>query len=149
MSLTSALSIAQSALFNTSRQTSIVSRNLSEASNPDYARRSAVLASMAPGARVAEIRRATNEVLFRQNLQAISSWQGQKMVSAGLDSLQLDVNGVDNANSAAVMLGKLQEALQLYAASPSNSTLAESAVEAARQMVRSLNQGSAAIQSFR
>src|SRR5690606_16461488 len=61
----------------------------------------------------------------------------------------LDVNGVDNANSAAVMLGKLQEALQLYAASPSNSTLAESAVEAARQMVRSLNQGSAAIQSFR
>ena len=39
MSLSTALSIAQSALRNTSRQTSIVSRNVSDASNPDYTRR--------------------------------------------------------------------------------------------------------------
>jgi flagellar hook-associated protein 1 len=149
MSLTSALSIAQSALFNTSRQTSVVSRNISEASNPDYARRSAILSSLAPGARIAEIRRATDDVLFRQNLAAQSGWQAQYVLSKGLDTLKLSVNGVENATSAAAALGDLQTALQTYAATPSNRTLAENAVDAARRMVRSLNDGTAAIQAFR
>ncbi|MCT8989262.1 flagellar hook-associated protein FlgK [Chelativorans sp. SCAU2101] len=149
MSLTSALSIAQSALFNTSRQTSIVSRNVSEASNPDYARRSAVLSSMAPGARIAEIRRATNAVLFRQNLAAISGAEAQSVLTERLDTLRLRVNGADNAASPAAALGALQEALQAYAATPSNRALAAAAVEAARGMVRSLNEGAAAVQSFR
>lgn len=149
MSLTSALSIAQTALFNTSRQTSLVSRNISEASNPDYARRSAVLSSTAPGARLARIQRATNEVLFRQNLFAVSDWQGQKTLSDGLNTLQLTVNGADNATAAATAISKLQTALQLYSATPSNATLAESAVQAAHQVVRALNGGAAAIQTFR
>lgn len=149
MSLTSALSIAQSALFNTSRQTSVVSRNVSEASNPDYSRRSAVLTGTAPGAQVAEIRRATDAVLFRQNMQAIASWQGQDAVSKGLDTLRVSINGVDNANAPSTALGELQQALQLYAATPSNATLAQSAVEAAREMAHGLNRASTAIQSFR
>jgi len=149
MSLTSALSIAQSALFNTSRQTSIVSRNISEASNPDYTRRYAVLSGTAPGARIAEIRRAISDVLFRQNLAAQSDWQGQSTLSKGLDTLKVNVNGVDNASSPATALSNLQTALQTYASTPSNRTLAENAVEAARQVVRSLNDGAAAIQALR
>ena len=124
MSLTSALNIAQTALFNTSRQTSVVSRNVSEASNPDYAPRSALLSSMAPGARGVQIRRAADEVLFRQNLFAISAWQGQKAMSGGLDTMRLTVNGVEDANAPATAISKLQEALQLYAGTPSNATLA-------------------------
>lgn len=149
MSLTSALNIAQTALFNTSRQTTVVSRNVSEASNPDYAHRSALLSSMGPGARVVQIRRAADEVLFRQNLFAISAWQGQKAMSGGLDTMRLTVNGVDDANAPATAISKLQEALQLYAATPSNTTLAESAVQAAKQVVRSLNDGSRSVQNFR
>lgn len=149
MSLTNALSIAQSALFNSSRQTSIVSRNISEASNPDYARRAAIISSTAPGARVTGIRRATNDVLFRQNLSALSGWQGQSVLSQGLNTLQIRVNGADNTSSPASALGKLQTALQTYASTPSNRTLAENAVEAARQVVRSLNNGTAAIQALR
>ncbi|MDZ5698459.1 flagellar hook-associated protein FlgK [Chelativorans sp. M5D2P16] len=149
MSLTSALNIAQSALFNASRQTNIVSRNVAEASNPDYTRRAGVLSSTAPGARISEIRRATDDALFKQNLSALSSWQGQSRISQGLDRLRLEVNGTDNATSPASALGKLQTALQNYAAAPSNRTLAETAVEAARGMVRSLNNGTEAVQSFR
>lgn len=149
MSLTSALSIAQSALFNTSRQTSVVSRNISEASNPDYARRYAAQTHTAPGARITEIRRATDDVLFRQNLSATASWQGQLSISEGLDTLRLTVNGVDDANSPATAIGKLQEALQLYSATPSNRTLAESAMASARQVVNALNAGTDAIQTFR
>lgn len=149
MSLTSALGIAQNALLTTARRTSVVSQNITNASNPDYSRRTALLSSEAPGVRVAEIRRATSEALFRQNLDALSSWEGQKQLLAGLDTIALAVNGADNASSAATALGKLQEALQLYASSPSSATLAEGALDAARQVVNSLNNGSRQIQTFR
>lgn len=149
MSLTSALSIAQSALLNTSRQTSIVSRNIAEAGNTDYARRSADLVSTGPGARVAQISRATNEVLFRQNLAALSQWQAQDFIAGSLDLLNQSVNGIDHAGSPAAALTDLQTALQTYSANPSNRTLADNAVEAARNMVRVLNYGTDAIQTFR
>lgn len=149
MSLTSALSIAQQALLNTSRQTSVVSRNLSEASNPDYTRRAAVLSSMTPGARVAQIQRAANEALFRQNLSALSQQQGQQTVSDGLNMLNQLVNGVDQSSAAATLLTGLQTTLQAYSANPSNRTLADSVVEAARDLTRALNDGTTSIQTFR
>lgn len=149
MSLSSALSIAQSSLLTTSRQTSVVSRNVADASNPDYSRRTAPVVSTDPGARAVQIQRAANEQLFRQNLAALSAWSGQSTLSGGLDQLELAVNGVDNASSASTSIGKLQEALQLYATSPSNQNLGSAVIEAARQVVRSLNDGTDAIQKFR
>jgi flagellar hook-associated protein 1 len=149
MSLSSALSIAQSSIKNTARRTSVVSRNVLEADNMDYSRRSAVLSSTAPGARVVEIHRATNEQLFRQNMQALSSFSGQRAVFSGMDRLGLSVNGVENGTSPAIAIGKLQEALQLYSTSPSNHNLGENTLDAARQVVRSLRDGTIAIQTFR
>ncbi|NGO51702.1 flagellar hook-associated protein FlgK [Allomesorhizobium camelthorni] len=149
MSLSTALSIAQSSILNTGRQTSVVSRNVLESQNPDYARRSAVVSSSAPGARVVEIHRATNEQLFRQNLSAQSAWSGQGALYYGMEQLGLAVNGVDNATSPANAIGELQKALQLYSASPSNGNLAANAVNAARQVVRGLNDASTSIQTFR
>lgn len=149
MSLSSALSIAQSSLLTTSRQTTVVSRNVADASNPDYTRRIANVVSTAPGARSVDIQRVTNDLLFRQNLSALSAWAGQDALSGGMDQLELAVNGVDNASSASTAIGDLQQALQLYATSPSNQNLAASVIDAARQVVRSLNDGSKAIQDFR
>ena len=111
MSLTTALSIAQSALLTTSRQTSVVSRNVADASNPDYARRTAAVVSTAPGARSVQIQRAASELLFRQNLAALSAWSGQSALHGGMDQLELAVNGVDNASSASTAIGQLQQAL--------------------------------------
>lgn len=149
MSLSTAFNIAQNTLLNTGRQTSVVSRNVQESNNPDYTRRTAVLASTTPGARVVEIQRTTNDQLFRQNLLATSAWSGQSTLSNGLEQLELQVQGVDNGSSASSAISELQKALQLYSATPSNRSLAESAVEAARQVVRSLNDGTNAIQNFR
>ncbi len=149
MSLTAALNIAQSALGAASRQTGVVSRNIANASNPDYARRTAVSVSTVPGVRATEIQRAADALLTRQNLAALSAWNGSQALSVGLESLAQGVNGVSNESSAATMLGKLSQALQTYGAAPSNRTLAENAVEAARNVVRSLNEGSAAIQTAR
>lgn len=149
MSLSAALNTAQNSLLNTQRQTSVVARNIANIYNPDYARRTATLSSLAPGSRVAEITRATNAALFQQNLSALSGWTAQSIVVSGLDRLSMSVNGVENASSPAVMISQLQEALQLYSAVPSNRTLAENAVETARQVLGSLNQGTNAIQAFR
>ena len=149
MSLSTALSIAQSALLNTQRQTTIVSRNISESANPDYARRGTMLSTAANGASIVDIRRSTDEVLFRQNLSALSAWSAQNTLVTGLNTLNIDVFATDNANSPARLIGDLQTALQTYSASPSNTSVAESAVETARQIVRALNNGSNTIQAFR
>ena len=149
MSLTAALNIAQQTLRNTSRQTSVVSRNVSDASNPDYTRRIALVTSLAPGARSVDVQRAADDLLFKNNLRALSTLVGQQTVLDGMDRLGLAVNGADNQSSAAIAIGKLQEALQTYSASPSNRNLAENAVDAARNMVRTLNDGTNAIQGFR
>src|SRR5687768_16925504 len=105
MSLSSALSIAQSSIRNAGRQTSIVSRNVLEANNPDYTRRTAVVSSMSPGARVSDVQRATSDQLFRQNLSALSQWSGQSALFSGMDRLGVSVNGVDNAGSPATAIG--------------------------------------------
>ncbi|MET2830481.1 flagellar hook-associated protein FlgK [Mesorhizobium shangrilense] len=149
MSLSTALSIAQSALMNTARQTSVVSRNVSDADNPNYTRRISVVVSTAPGARTVDIQRQTNDLLFRQNLSALSAYSGQSALYNGMDQLDVAVNGVDNASSPSTAIGNLQQALQLYATSPSNQNLGSSVIDAAKQVVRSLNQGSKAIQDFR
>lgn len=149
MSLSTALSIAQSSLLNTGKQTSVVSRNMMESKNPDYARRTAVLASSAPGSRVVDIQRAANDQIFRQNLSALSSWSGQNALNIGIERLGLSINGVENVSSPANAIAELQKSLQTYSASPSNRTLAESAVNAARQVVRTLNEGTENIQNLR
>ncbi|MER9135864.1 flagellar hook-associated protein FlgK [Mesorhizobium sp. M0830] len=149
MSLSTALSIAQSALMNTARQTSVVSRNVADASNPDYSRRQAIVTSTAPGARSVDIQRVTNDLLFRQNLSALSAWSGQNALFSGMDQLGVAVNGVDNASSPSSAIANLQQALQLYATSPSNQNLGASVIDAAKQVVRSLNEGSKAVQDFR
>lgn len=134
---------------NTARQTSVVSRNVADASNPDYSRRQAVVTSTAPGARSVDIQRATNELLFRQNLAALSAWSGQNALYSGMDQLGVAVNGVDDASSPSTAIANLQQALQLYATSPSNQNLGASVIDAAKQVVRSLNEGSKAVQDFR
>lgn len=149
MSLTTALGIAQRSLLSTGRQTSVVSQNISNAQNPDYSRRSAVLISSAPGARTVEIQRASNVSLFKSGLSALSAYSGQATLMEGVQSLTRSVNGVENQGSASVLIGKLQQALQSYQTTPSNENLGGNVVESARQLVKMLNDGNVAVQQFR
>lgn len=149
MSLSTALNIAQNSLLNTQRQTSVVSRNIANAYNPDYARRTAVLSSLTPGAHVAVINRATDAALRQQSISALSGWKAQETIVKSLDWLTQSINGVDNATSPNALIGDLQEAIQLYSGNPSNRTIAEGAVEAARDLLRALNEGANAVQSYR
>lgn len=149
MALSSALSIAQNSLLNTQRQTNVVSRNIANAYNPDYARRTAVLSSVSSGAQISIISRATDIALRQQTLSAMSGFKAQDTIVKSLDWLALSINGANNASSPATLVGKLQEAVQLYSGNPANRTIGEAAVEAARDVLRTLNDGAAAIQTYR
>ncbi|MCK5749935.1 MAG: flagellar hook-associated protein FlgK, partial [Oricola sp.] len=139
MSLTSALRIAQNSLMNTGIQTTVTSRNISEASNPNYVRRDAVLVSAGGGARVVNINRATSDDLLWDSLQALSDSRAQSVVSNGANRLQRLVNGADNSTSAATLLANFEDALQLYGNDSSNTLLAESAVGYAKELSDGLN----------
>lgn len=149
MSLTSALRIAQNSLMNTGIQTTVTSRNISEASNPNYVRRDAVLVSTGNGARVVNINRATSDDLLWDSLQALSDSKAQSIVSNGANRLQRLVNGADNSTSAATLLANFEDALQLYGNDSSNTLLAESAVGYAKELSDGLNSSSLAIQEYR
>jgi flagellar hook-associated protein 1 FlgK len=149
MSLTSALGTARSALLNTSRQTSVVAQNISNAHDPNYARRIAATVSLAPGARAVGVTRLADDTLFRQNLSALSAFTGQNILMNNMNRLGMSVNGPDNETSPARMIGRLQEALQLYSASPSNRILAESAIDAAQDVATALNNSTREVQAIR
>ena len=149
MSLATAIKTAQNSLLNTARQTIVTSRNIGEASNENYVRRDAVLASGMSGARVVDIRRNSNEELLRDSLAALSNSRAQSVVSYGADRLQRLVNGVDSSTAPATLIAGFEDALQLYSSDPSNTLLASSAVYAAKEVADGLNGASLAIQEYR
>lgn len=149
MSLTSALRIAQNSLLNTARQTIVTTRNISEASNEDYVRRDPVVVSSTSGARVVDVRRNTNEDLFRHSLQALSQSSAQTLIADTSGRLQRVVNGVENSTAPATLIQAFQDALQLYSSDPSNTLLATSAVNHAKELADGLNTASIAVQEFR
>lgn len=149
MSLTAAIRTAQNSLLNTARQTVVTSRNISEASNANYVRRDSVLVSTDSGARVVNVRRNTNEDLLRDSLLARSDSTAQSIISDGTDRLQRLVNGIDNVTAPATLIASFEDALQLYSSDSSNTLLASSAVDYAKELANGLNGASLAIQEYR
>ncbi|MBO6553140.1 MAG: flagellar hook-associated protein FlgK [Roseitalea sp.] len=149
MTLTAAIKIAQSSLFNVSQQTQLASRNITDAGNEDYVRRQAHVSTAPYGARTYSIGRAEQPALFKSSLAALSDSAGQAVIGDAASRLQTAVNGVDNQNSASVKIGALRDALQIYSADASNPILGSSAIDAARDLARSISSASQDIQSYR
>jgi flagellar hook-associated protein 1 len=149
MPLSTALNIAQNSLFSVTRRVGVVARNVTEAGNENYARRSALAESNAPGTRVTSIRRAVDTELARANRQAISSGSAQDTLASRLDELQSVLNGPDGAQSHTALLTELHNRLQTWSASPSNTLLASSALEDAKQLAATVRNGSGAVQAMR
>jgi flagellar hook-associated protein 1 FlgK len=149
MSLSSAISTAQSMLSNTAKQTSIISQNLSGAGNADYARRDAILSSVLGGSQVVTIRRAQNQALLNQLLAGTSASSGQDTLLSGLEKINASMGGNDYGNAPSTLIGKLRDALQTFAAQPSNITSAQSAVAAASDLAKGLNAASQTVQQVR
>ncbi|WP_419909677.1 flagellar hook-associated protein FlgK [Hoeflea sp.] len=149
MSLSSAISTAQSILSNTSKQTLVVSDNIANASNPDYARRAPTLQTYFGGELSVSVQRAENTVLFNQSLEYLSVSTAQNIVYDGLEQLKTSMGGNDYELSPSRYIGDLRDMLQTLAATPGDTTLAASVISAAQDVANSINDASASTQQLR
>ena len=149
MSLTSALSTAQSILSNTSTQTSIISKNISNASNENYARRSANVVSNGWGADIVSISRATDSVLFRENLANMAAASGQNALVEGIDRIRNLLGGNDYDRSPSALLGKFRDSLNIFAAQPGDASSAQGAIADATILADRIRGSSQELQQIR
>lgn len=149
MSLSAAMKTAQSSFSNTALQTAVAAKNVANASNTNYARRSAILATADTGAMIVQTQRAQNEALLKQNLVSISQSFGQDTLLSGLQRVKTMLGGEGYELSPSTYLAKLRDNLQTFADKPSEVSLAETVVANAVDVVNSLKNSSLAVQQMR
>lgn len=150
MSLTTALNNAQAIFNNTGTQSSVVSNNIANASNSNYSRRQAMLTTDMAGAQVVKIDRSSEPALQKAYLASSSSDSAQQLLLNAYGNLQsATLGGNDNEISPATYLSAFQTAMQTFSGSPSSTTAAQSAINAAQSLATSLNNATSAVQDAR
>jgi flagellar hook-associated protein 1 FlgK len=151
MSISAALDSARSSLMATGIQSSVISRNIAGASQTGYSRKIADLETFpGNGVYVAGIQRAASAGLFANVLVATSGAAMQNALSAGLQKIASStVDDPQLDQSPTAQLSSLKNALSQYASAPDNATLAQAAVQAAKDMASALNQATQTVQSTR
>ncbi len=149
MSLSSAINSAQSIFSNTGLQTSALSKNIANASNPDYARRVGVLTAAPGGGQELVIQRAQDDGLLRLNLAAISKADAQTVFHGKLETIKSFLGGNDYETAPSTYIAQLRDELQAYAAKPGEATLASSVGSTAQDVANSINNVANAIQDVR
>ncbi|MGX5734396.1 flagellar hook-associated protein FlgK [Bosea thiooxidans] len=150
MSLSSALNVAQSSLAATSLQTSIISRNVAGANDPNFGRKAGLQVTTYGGAvKIASIGRAMDAVLFTNKLNATSATASQKAIVDGLDRLEATINDPELNQSLSAKLGALTNALQQYGVTPDDPLAAQEVLTRANDIAAALNQASGTISEVR
>ncbi|RWX77024.1 flagellar hook-associated protein FlgK [Neorhizobium lilium] len=150
MSLASALSTTKNTLSNSATQTAVLSTNVQNVSNSDYNRRTATVTTNAySGATTVAIDRTQDSALLKQTLTSTSDDAGQQTLLSGLNSLHAIMGGDDYALAPSKALADMRDALQAYAATPGDSTLASAAVNSAVDVATSLNTATTEVQNLR
>ena len=150
MSLTSSLSVALSGLNTSSEQLAVVSRNVARANEEGATRKIAnVSTTDSGGARVSSVTRLANPALLAKVTDATSAAAAQKVISASLDQFDYTVNDPSLEGSPSALLGKLNSALQTFAAAPQDTTASNAAISAARDMAQGLRDATQSVQNQR
>ena len=138
MSLSGALSIAQSALANNAAQSAVLSKNIANVSNANYSRETGGAISQVSGG-----------VLTSSSAQSLSTGLTQIADTLGLNSTSSTSGATATDTSPATAIGALSTALQAYAAQPDDGDLATAAVASAQSLASNLNGASATVQQVR
>lgn len=149
MSLASSLGTAQAIFRNTGQQTSVLTTNVSNDGNDNYARRQTVVVQTVYGATMVQTERSQQMALLRQFSNSTSQQSAQDTLLEGLETLSSTLGGNDYELSTATYLANLQSSLQSFAAAPGEYALASTVVTDAIDVANSLNNAAAATQSLR
>jgi flagellar hook-associated protein 1 FlgK len=149
MGLTTSLNLGQNALATSAAESSVLSRNIGGANNPNYSLKLANLITTAGGETNVSVSRATNTALFASLLSANSDSASASALQAGVEQLQTTVGDTSSDTSVSALTTALQGALQTYASAPSDTTTADSVITAAQKVVSALNGDSTTVQQVR
>lgn len=149
MSLSAAISTAQSIFSNTGLQSAALSKNIANASNPDYARRVGTLTVDSNGAQKLVIERTYDNGLVKQVMHSTADAAGQEVLQQKLEGIKSLLGGNDYETAPSTYMKTLRDNLQAYATKPNESTLASTVVSSARDVANSLNGISSEIQAMR
>lgn len=149
MSLSSAISTAQSIFSNTGLQSAALSKNIANASNPDYSRRVGTLTIDSAGAQKLVIERTYDNGLVKQVMYSTSEAAAQEVVQQKLDGMKSLLGGNDYETAPSTYMKTLRDNIQAYATKPNESTLAATVVSSAKDVANSLNVISSEIQQMR
>jgi flagellar hook-associated protein 1 FlgK len=150
MTLSLALDVARSKLATAADQTAVTSRNVANAGNALASRKIAnVATALGGGVRLASVTRVTDAALFDGVLQATSLEEAGKAVMEALDGLDRTSADPELDASPAALVGKLRDALQLFAAAPNEIVRAQAAVGAAVHVADALGDATRVVQDRR
>lgn len=152
MTLTNALMIASQSLGTISSQINLVSRNIAGAGSEDVTKKNAILATGPNGSsEFRGVRRNTNESIFKYLVSTTAKLATSTRISDALDQIDLFLNLSDPAESRApaLQLAKLSDSLIKYSTNPGDRTSAEMAVQAAKDVITSLQDASSMMRELR
>jgi flagellar hook-associated protein 1 len=148
--LSTALNYARSSLVTVAGQTAVASQNVANVKNVDYSRKNTTVSSQSSGSiAISRYDRATDTILLEKLLNSSSNSAASNAIVDGVKRLAETVGDPQSNTSPSAMLGKLQNALQTYEQNPADQNLAANAVQAASDIVRSLNEANTTIQNVR
>jgi flagellar hook-associated protein 1 FlgK len=150
MNLSVALSSAQSALSATATQTSIISRNITGAADPGYSRKLGMTTTLGMGGvKLVSVARAADTALFMRMLVATSAASSHEALLKGLNELERTIEDPELNHSVAASIGKVTNAVQMLAETPSDPVLAASLLAASYDLAGSLNAATGVVQGVR
>ncbi|MFB9950185.1 flagellar hook-associated protein FlgK [Rhizobium puerariae] len=149
MSLASALSTAQSIFNNSGTQSGVVSKNIANAQNPDYVRRSAMVVTGGNGAVIGDIARAQNAPLLRQTIESSSIASGQRTLLNGLEEIKNLMGGNDNELSPAKLITAFRNDLDAFSSKANDTGLGIAVISSAQDLVSGLNTAANKLQQIR
>lgn len=150
MNLSSAARIAQSGLSSVTGEMSIVSRNITGAGTDSYSRKIGHVVSTSSGPQLAATSRASNLAVFTNLLVSTAGAAAKDMLAAGLDRLAESLGDpATGTGSPTDALGTFMNALRAYAATPSDTTAAGTAVAEAETVTQMLNAAATLVQQER
>ncbi|WP_105440937.1 flagellar hook-associated protein FlgK [Neorhizobium sp. T25_13] len=149
MSLASALSTAQSIFTNSGTQSAVSAKNIANAQNPDYTRRSAMVVTGGNGAIIGDITRSFSEPLLRQTIASSSIASGQRTVLDGLQEIKNLMGGNDNELSPAKLIAAFRNSLDAFAGKANDTGIGIAFISSARDVAAGLNIASDKLQQIR
>jgi flagellar hook-associated protein 1 FlgK len=149
MSLASALSTAQSIFTNSGTQSAVSAKNIANAQNPDYTRRSAMVVTGGNGAIIGDITRSYSEPLLRQTIASSSIASGQRTVLDGLTEIKNLMGGNNNELSPAKLIAAFRNNLDAFAGKANDTGIGIAFISSARDVAAGLNIASDKLQQIR